>query len=165
MSLRTDILRLSDVIFANAEKITDAEFKEMLDLLKSIKDNTAPAVPPPALPVLPPATSVCCFTALHEAFTKDPSLPGAKTSRCGCCGDNYPVGYGAHNFRAEGKKSHSVVCAHTKKTCSACGTLTPAALAYRAASRLHHREGQNVPPPAFLLRPPPPGCAPFRVNN
>lgn len=95
-----------------------------------------------------PHAGVCCFTALHEAFTKNPSLPGAKTSRCGCCGDVYPIGYGTLSFRAEGKKSHSIVCTHTKKTCAKC---TPAAVhAVKAAVRLHQREGQNVPLPPFL---------------
>ena len=80
-------------------------------LLLRIEENSVPA--------LPCGPSVCCFKGLQAAFVRDPSIK-AKTSRCGCCHRNYPIGYGAHNFRSEAQKHHRETCGHTHKSCGRC---------------------------------------------
>ena len=74
------------------------------------------------IPEMREKPTACCFSTLKEACKTDLSvLEKAHKSKCGCCRQNYIIGYGCQKFKSAGKLEHNLhECTHSSRTCATC---------------------------------------------
>jgi hypothetical protein len=74
------------------------------------------------VPELREKPTACCFATLKDACKTDPSvLEKAHKSKCGCCRQNYIIGYGCQKFKSAGKLDHKLNgCTHSSRSCATC---------------------------------------------
>ena len=75
-----------------------------------------------SVPELREKPTACCFSTLQSACKTDLSvLEKAQKSKCGCCRQNYIIGYGCQKFKSAGKLEHTLnECTHSSRSCATC---------------------------------------------